>query len=290
MHMQGLKQMVQTRGGPQNLSGVFRRVVTWYSTVQFCHASSNTHKIRSDFCFSNVWNIQPSFPRLPSTPPTSPIPTPISLDTEADQLKSSHLFGTSSPIIPIISNLRTLTHLLPPSQVASLSTSARMHASNLIYDTEYSLLSINPPSPSLPSLSVALSKCAYTFESVPIRTTLLLYLYLSIRLVPSSSELVQAMVLRLRDSLEQIGIMDWWESDEDRRVWLLWILWMGVVAVRGEERLWFLSELGRLCAVMEVWDGETLRGSLKKVVWEEEWCGGRVDEIWDDIMSWRTNM
>ncbi|CZR68916.1 uncharacterized protein PAC_18817 [Phialocephala subalpina] len=29
MHMQGLEQMVETRGGPQNLSGVFQRIVTW---------------------------------------------------------------------------------------------------------------------------------------------------------------------------------------------------------------------------------------------------------------------
>ncbi|CZR53411.1 uncharacterized protein PAC_03289 [Phialocephala subalpina] len=267
MHMQGLKQMVQTRGGAQNLSGVFQRIVTW-----------------SDFCFSNVWNIQPSFPRLPSIPPTSPIPTSLSTDLESEQLKASHLLGASSPIIPIISNLRTLTHLLSSSNSSSHTKSARMHASDLIYDTEYSLLALNPPSLDPDSFNFALSNCAFTFESLPLRTALHLYLYLSIRLVPTSSELVRKMVARLRDALEEVK--EWWESNE-KKMWLLWILFVGAVATRREleERWWFIDELRRLCTEMRIWDVQNLKAMLRGVLWEEEWCGEKAEAIWEEVVA-----
>ncbi|KUJ17967.1 uncharacterized protein LY89DRAFT_732670 [Mollisia scopiformis] len=272
MHMQGLKQMIQTRGGPPSLSGVFRRIVTW-----------------SDFCFANVWNIQPSFPRLPSTPPNSPTSSPSLRILESDPdlyiLKPSHLFGSSSPIIQIINNFRTLTRLLPPSQTPSLPKSVRMHASNLIYDTEYSLLALNPPSSTPDSFSLALSNCGFVFESLPLRTALHLYLYLSIRLIPTSSELVQSMLLRLKDSLEQLGIVEWWESDEERRIWLLWIFWVGAVAAKSEERWWFVSQVGRLCAEMNIWDVKRLKETLRRAVWEEEWCGNLAERVWDDFIT-----
>lgn len=108
--------------------------------------------------------------------------------------------------------------------------------------------------------------------------------------MPSCSDLVQTMVLRLRDTLEQIGIIDWWESDEERRVWLLWILWMGSVAAVVEERWWFIGELGRLCSVMGIWDAEVLKERLKEVIWEEEWCRERVDRVWDEIVPQGTDI
>ncbi|KAE8449819.1 hypothetical protein EG329_007296 [Mollisiaceae sp. DMI_Dod_QoI] len=238
---------------------------------------------RSDFCFSNVWNIQPSFHRLPGTPPTSPIPGSLQTDSSSDQLKPSHLFGASSPIIPIISGLRTLTSLLPPSNIAILSHGARMHASNLIYDTEYSLLQLNPPSPTSGSFTSALANCVFTFESVPLRTALHLYLYVSMRLIPLTSELVQAMVLRLQDSLKEVR--EWWENEEERKIWLLWILWMGAMAGKGEVRWWFFGEMRSLSSEIGIWDVEGLKEKLRTCVWEEEWCGERAEEVWEDVIA-----
>lgn len=92
------------------------------------------------------------------------------------------------------------------------------------------------------------------------------------------------MLSRLKDSLE-IGIMEWWESDMERRVWLLWTLWIGMVAARDEERWWFGGELSRLCVEMEIWDMEMLKERLRGVVWEEEWCGEMSEGIWDDVIG-----
>lgn len=239
--------------------------------------------LRSDFCYSNVWNTQPSFPRLLSSPPPTSIPASISPALQPDQLRASHLFGTSSPIIPITHNLQTLTYLLSPTNASSHTKSSRMTASNLIYDTEYSLLALNPPYADVNSLNLALSNCAFTFESLPLIIALHLYLYLAIRLVPTTSQLVNTMALRLQVSLREV--INLWDSDQEKSAWLLWMMWIGAIASRADQRWWFVEEVRRLCSVMGIWDIEGLKENLRCVLWEEEWCGGKAEEVWEEASA-----
>ncbi|KAG4431745.1 hypothetical protein IFR05_012779 [Cadophora sp. M221] len=254
IHKQGLEKMIRMRGGVHVLRGVFQRVVTW-----------------SDFCYANVWSCKPSFPRL--------LPRPsmyTSQEIDSTLLKPSHLFGTSSPIIPIFHALRNLSECLS-SKIASLS---RMEASSTIYSLEYDLLSLNKPLPTSPeALTGTLSA-----EAVPLKIAAHIYLWLAIRELPPTSELVYRLVQRLQGSL--IGVLPgWWTSSRERQVWLLWIMFIGGIASAARlERLWFVSEMVDICPALGIWDEEALMGCLKNVLWQDEFCSDRLNLLWQDMV------
>jgi hypothetical protein len=110
-----------------------------------------------------------------------------------------------------------------------------------------------------------------------------IYLWLAIRELPPTSELLYRLLQRLHGSLEPI-LPGWWNADRERMEWLLWILFVGGVAADGrEERAWFVSELGNLCMELGIWTLEGLKEGLKRVVWQEAWCADRCARLWDDL-------
>lgn len=96
---------------------------------------------------------------------------------------------------------------------------------------------------------------------------------------------MHTIVIRLKDALEEVR--EWWESDEEKRCWLLWILFVGAVAAGGkiEEKWWFVRQLGSLCFDMGIWDMESMKSKLRTAIWEEEWCSGKAEVIWEDAVT-----
>jgi hypothetical protein len=82
--------------------------------------------------------------------------------------------------------------------------------------------------------------------------------------------------------------MSWWSGPWERRVWLLWILFIGAVASIGRtERLWFIKALGKLCRLAGVCGIEGsvgLRESLRKVVLQDIFFEFHLRAVWEDIM------
>ncbi|KAH9214366.1 hypothetical protein DL95DRAFT_151275 [Leptodontidium sp. 2 PMI_412] len=255
IHKQGLEKMIRVRGGVQALRGVFRRVVTW-----------------SDFCYANVWSCQPSFPRL--------LPRPSMYtcqEIDSTLLRPDHLFGNSSPVVTIFHALRNLSQSLSSPHIASLN---RMEASNTIYNLEYDLLSLNKPPPTSPEPLT----CTYFVEEVPLKIAAHIYLWLAIRELPPTSELVYRLVQRLHGSL--IGMLPgWWTSSREKQVWLLWILFIGGIAAAGRaERLWFVGEIVGICKTVGIWDKEALGGCLKDVLWQDAFCSEKLDLLWQEMV------
>lgn len=254
--------MVSMRGGIQTLRGIFRRIVTW-----------------CDFCYSVAWDTQPRFPRMaPITPILMPLatynPTPINMPE--NQLKPSHLFGGSSPMVSIINTLRTLSNDLDP---ANKSIFNPLGAADSIYNLEYDISLLN----TLASPDPDPNRCPWSWEAIPLKIAVHLYLWLVVRELPPTSELLYTVVLRLKDSLEG-QLPGWWTSNWERKRWLLWILYMGAVASNGRpERLWFVTELGKLCGVVGVESRDQLRVALVKVVLQEVFFEFHLISIWEDV-------
>ncbi|KAL2071175.1 hypothetical protein VTL71DRAFT_12410 [Oculimacula yallundae] len=258
MHKQGLEKMIQMRGGVHVLHGVFQRIVTW-----------------SDFCYANVWSCSPSFPRLLPRSTINKLPA-----KNSTLLKPSHLFGTSSPIVPIFHALRDLSQSVSPPKIPSLN---KMEASNVIYNLEYDLLLLNKQLPTSPESF----KCIFSFEVIPLKTAAHIYLWLAIRELPPTSELLYRLLQRLHGSL--IGTLQlWWNSTTEREAWLLWILFIGGIAAVGRlERLWFVSEMVRVCKALGIWDEDALRRSLETVLWQDEFCDDKFTSLWEDmLLNW----
>lgn len=155
-----------------------------------------------------------------------------------------------------------------------------MKASDTIYNLEYDLLMLNKPLPTDPEPI----SCIFSFEAVPLKTAAHIFLWLAIRELPPTSELLYKLVQRLQDSL-MVQVPGWWSSNEERRIWLLWILFVGAIASLGRlERFWFVGELGKVCADLNIWTREALRDTLKLVLWQDEFCENNLRILWDDMV------
>jgi hypothetical protein len=257
MHMSGLNYMVKSRGGIHMLQGVFRRIVTW-----------------SDFCFANVWNCQPQFPRL--SLPSDTRDFSLS-DFELNLLAPEDLFGPESPMVSIFHDLRALASDFEPENIGTID---RLAASNTIYNVEYTLLALNKVGMSDPDPH----ECIYSYETVPLKTAAHLFLYLVIREIPPTSQLLLRLVERLREALE-IQMGGWWETTFDRRLWLLWMLFIGgAVAKASWEKSWFVRELGVACKGLGFESEQSLKEGLKRVLWQEAWFGTHCENLWGDIL------
>jgi hypothetical protein len=92
------------------------------------------HANRSDFCFANICNGQPTFPRMDS------VSSEFHLDEfplGSSRLNAEDTFGTESPLISVINSIRRLSRDLDPEYVGNVD---RVKASSMIYNLEYDLL------------------------------------------------------------------------------------------------------------------------------------------------------
>ena len=251
--------MVKQRGGIHKIKGVFKRVVAW-----------------SDFCYANVWNCQPRFPRIAQEINRESSGFDI-LDFNPTLLAPEDLFEPDSPIISIFSLLRHLSSDLDPARSESLD---RQAASKMIYNVEYELLHLNKEH----AEDLEPNQCLIFFEAIPLKVAAHLWLYLVIRKVPRTSQLFFRLVERLQDGLEtQLG--GWWSSTLERQTWLLWMLFMGGAASAGRYgRWWFVTEIGMVCRTLGIWNIEGLEDGLKRVLWQDAWCKDHVKSLWNDVV------
>ncbi|KAE9375227.1 hypothetical protein N431DRAFT_555700 [Stipitochalara longipes BDJ] len=260
VHMKGLETMIWKRGGILSLKGVFRRIITW-----------------CDFCYSTVWNTPPLFPRIPPvSPPISSLPSQLPHPPQPqlqNQLDPNALFTTSSLLPSIISSLRTLSSSLDPANIENLN---RLEASTQIYNLEYDILLLNSSTP-------------YPLEQefITLKIAAHLYLWLVIRELPPSSQILITVIQRLQYSLKE-EVIGWWSENLERRIWLLWILFMGAVASNGRaERFWFIEELVKVCrdlGISEVEGPGGLRKYLGRVVLQDIFFEWHLNAAWEDIV------
>jgi hypothetical protein len=177
-------------------------------------------------------------------------------------------------MVPIITALRSLSSSLDPKNISTLN---RLQASTQIYDLEYDILLLN---------SSNLNQ-----EAIPIKVAAQLYLWLVIREVLPSSPILSTLIFRLQGSL--LNSLSWWylepDSSSERKIWLLWILFVGAAASLGRvERFWFVQELEKVClelGVSRVEGNGGLRDRLASVVLQELFFGWHLVAVWEDITA-----
>lgn len=224
---------------------------------------------RSDFCFANICNGRPTFPRLISESSHE-----VLLDPSL--LKVEDVFGTESPIVSAIDSIRRLSRNLDPKHVASVD---RVEASSMIYSLEYDLLLLNDA-----PTDASAAKRQYSFEVLPLKTAVHLYLYLVIREIPQSSKIINGMVWGLQNSTES-QLFQWWNSTVNCQIWLLWTLFMGYTAsIGGYQRFWFVQQLAATADLLGIFSHESLKLHLEKVLWQDTFFTRHCESLWEDIM------
>ncbi|RFU82161.1 fungal specific transcription factor domain-containing [Trichoderma arundinaceum] len=236
MHMQGLKYMVQKRGGIQNIKGVHRGVVMW-----------------ADFCNSSVWNCPPQFPHSSSS-------TKQGIDVPSQTTSEDGLSNTELQIASLIQSLRDIS---AAKDLNGSVAQSKKETSNRVYDIEYKLHVLQ----SSYSRSRSVSN-----EVVPLCVALNIYLYLAIRELPARAQMIHRLVDRLRITIS-MQPMQWWTSQQQKnQSWILWTLFVGYgAAVETGKEEWFVQALKSAYAKSGIQNMDGLREALKSVLWQESW-------------------
>lgn len=192
-------------------------------------------------------------------------------------MRPEDLLGATSPMVHIFQCLRSLSYNLDPDNIVRLDG---MGASNTIYDTEFTLASMNDEN----VFEDELTTSEFSLETVPLRATAYLFLYLVIRDLPSSSPLLLLIVERIQSGIELQ--QEWWKATYERKVWLLWMLFMGGAAAAGNNlRWWYVHELTNMCKEMGISEKCKFKGFLKMVLWQDAWCEDHCLNLWDDLQT-----
>ena len=107
-----------------------------------------------------------------------------------------------------------------------------------------------------------------------------------IRELPPSSQILITVIQRLQYSLKA-EVAEWWTGNWDRKIWLVWILFMGAVASNGRaDRFWFIEEMARVCRDLRISGVEGpggLREYLGRVVLQDIFFEWHLTAVWEDV-------
>ncbi|OTA01465.1 hypothetical protein A9Z42_0017600 [Trichoderma parareesei] len=250
MHMQGLKYMVDRRGGIAKVQGIHRGVVTW-----------------ADFCNSTVWNCPPQFPYLtPSKALEDPLFPPNPLEP-VESLSLHRLFTVEQDLSAVVQSLCKIS--------AAKDANAHKKEANRVYDVEYRLHLLHsrvsnnePASKDMLSLCVALN----------------VYLYLAIRELPAKAQLIRRLIDRLQTRLQADSTERFISSDEQKQNWKLWTLFIGYgAALENGRQEWFTQALRAAYIEAEYRDMEQIRGILKELLWQDSWCEHYFNKLREEL-------
>ncbi|KAL7953657.1 hypothetical protein V8C34DRAFT_296464 [Trichoderma compactum] len=236
MHMQGLKYMIQKRGGIQNIKGLHRGVVIW-----------------ADFCNSSVWNCSPQFPHT-SLSSTHDIEFPSQTSSSTDDLSQDN-HHVESQIVSLMQSLREI------SAVKDVQGHKKTEASR-VYDTEYRL--------HLVKASIA-DRGSSSSELVPLCVALYLYLYLAIRELPARAQMIERLIDRLQATFN-LQLIEKPAPNTHKQSWILWMLFIGyAAALENKRQEWFAQSLKLLFAKSNFRGMDQLQETLKSVLWQDSW-------------------
>ncbi|KAL6791003.1 hypothetical protein J3E68DRAFT_411777 [Trichoderma sp. SZMC 28012] len=258
VHMEGLERIVKRRGGIQNIKGIHAQIATW-----------------CDFCYSNIWNLQPRFSRLYDVPPENSVREPDLTTAKSPVLGS---IGGISPEMACI--LRSLHGVSSSSANATDCPSDLQIISMQIYNIEYDLLMLNetPYSQKVNRLSN---------EAAALKVAAHLYLYLLLRKLPSGSPVFSELTTRFRNALDKCDEVSE-DSQYDRLIWRLWILFVGYAAAAEREDKWkFVKGSWAICKALHITRGAQLNSSLRATVWLEPACERWAKSLWADCLRAR---
>ncbi|KAL7813331.1 hypothetical protein V8C26DRAFT_405590 [Trichoderma gracile] len=238
MHMQGLKYMVDKRGGIANVQGIHRGVVTW-----------------ADFCNSTVWSCPPQFPYTPTSPT---IENSLRLSDPLELAESSslqRLFHAEEELNFVVQYLSKIS--------AAKDANAHMNEANSVYDVEYRLH----------LLQARVTSTGYSSQYVaPLCVALSIYLYLAIRELPAKAQLIRLLIDRLQTSIKVNSTELRASSDQQKQDWKLWMLFVGYgAALENGRPEWFTQELKSAYVELGYRDPQQLQDTLKNLLWQDSW-------------------
>ncbi|KAK0109449.1 hypothetical protein ONS95_002142 [Cadophora gregata] len=267
IHMNGLEQMVNLKGGLYNLSAALRRLILW-----------------TDLLYATSWQSTPRFPYIDFShlPPLSTfLPSSISspILTFNNCLIHNLIQTGNGTLLPILQDAHELTHFLdiiPPKDITYLNEASYP---DRVYSIEHHILEL------LAQNDIVMDDSPARIVT-PLLHSLLLYTYTNLRLTPTGGQIRRTLVGRLRASLEatELTILNCSFAAE-----LMWMLGLGgTAAVLGsEDRKWFKEQLWWVLnrnSALE-WSWEQMGGVWRGVLWVERGFLEGCREFWVEALE-----
>lgn len=275
IHMEGLRRMVNLRGGLQNLgglSGVLQRKILW---AEVCNAMLSQSQPRLNLPQTSQALVVTS---VPSTSLTNlPNPPPAWLNNpEHNQVQSC---SCDKHLTSIINDLRTISNQPPINAIDGPIT-------DHLYLVERHLVTLLSPS----AQNANRHSPACKTVNYPCFLAALSYIYISLRDFPLQAPLFTAFVTRLDGALFG-GESDLWSRwSENSYPMLLWVLAVGALAANGRaEKGRFVRELEKASWVLGIEEFDHFVGTLLNIVWNVRSENGEavLMRLWDEVLEIR---
>ncbi|KAF2187900.1 hypothetical protein K469DRAFT_568299 [Zopfia rhizophila CBS 207.26] len=287
LHIAALKRIVNARGGLYAFShndGLIRGII-WV-----------------DFHSSTAFHTHPSFPEIRLDPDTPPLPdalleyaaytSPTSLlQLSVASIDCFNIFYRLHRLALAISN-----HWLPKVDELTLS--------NLLYETEYIILSV--PDYSRDFLDIDLEpkegldegreERAATADGASVVEALLaatqIFLYASLRELPPKAKIFSILLDRVRVALDRpnSNILDVWRREKNLNT-LLWVLVVACsLAPTWGGRMWWTGRLADVVKELGIHGEMDLETSLQRVAWTDIFFGEKLGSIWAEVEAYWSDL
>ncbi|KAF2261298.1 hypothetical protein CC78DRAFT_535759 [Lojkania enalia] len=280
LHISALKRMVNARGG----------------LFAFGH---NDGLIRGmlwvDFHTAAAFHTPPSFPQIRLDPDTPPLPD-ILLE-EAAFTSPTCLLQLSLSAIDCFNIFYRLHRLAIATSSHWILKVNRLTVSNLLYETEYIILSVSDYSRYFLDFDLELKdekdedneEQARMADAASVVEALLastqIFLYAALREIPPKARIFSILLNRLRLALDRPNskMVEVWKRERNFNM-LVWVLVVASsVASAWGERSWWIRRLSEVVKELGICDELELEALLQRVAWTDIFFRNNLNEVWEEV-------
>ncbi|KAF2472848.1 uncharacterized protein BDR25DRAFT_333128 [Lindgomyces ingoldianus] len=283
LHIQALKRIVNARGGLfafGHNDGLVRGIiwVDFHSATAFHHA--------------------PSFPLIRLHPDTPALPD--GLLEEAAFTSPTSLLQLSVASIDCFNIFYRLHRLALAATDHWLPKVHRITLSNLLYETEYTILSVPDYSRDFldfdlePEVEVmedyekraATANGASVVEAV--LATVQIFIYASLREIPPKAKIFSILLERVRVAIDRpnISMLEVWRKEKNLNI-LVWVVVVATtLAPTWGGRRWWIGRVGEVVEELGIHGEQELQRSVQRVAWTDIFFGNVLRSIWEEVTEY----
>ncbi|KUJ17977.1 uncharacterized protein LY89DRAFT_717616 [Mollisia scopiformis] len=283
MHLEGLKRMVNIRGGLNAIrenNPMVANSVFWAFAVALYEAPYPNLDAELPPFFPNEHDLALPSPAVVSIfqdfGPIHEEPPPLDL-TES---------GVNPGIAVIVNSIQHVSQLVPTASAYPTASTSMVILTRMCTLLSH-LLSL-PRARLYPEIdtNATLAEAALISESVRFAT--LLHVFTPWRGLPPDGTLAINHILhQLMASLKQLLA----NATSRNNTVLLWMLTVGgVSAGQTPERAWFVSHLVELTEELNISNWEGMKSHVRRVIWHERLCENSHQKLWEEVMTKRREL
>ena len=179
----------------------------------------------------------------------------------------------------------------------------RLTISNLLYETEYTILAVPDYSRDFLDFDLgareeaddeedyaerkAMAGSASVVESILAATQM--FIYASLREIPPKAKIFSILLDRVRVAVDRpdVSMLDVWRKEKNMNI-LLWVLVIATsVSSTWEGRTWWIARLGEVVKELNIYSELELEMALQGVAWTDVFFGERLGSIWGEVREYR---